>query len=162
MVDHRRFPPADDALQVIATRYPDSASTPVSHEEVLRWYDAVHWHQGVWTPDIVLALWDGPKRAKELYQRAQTSHVRSRWAARANPISQNALHKALRALVRDELVQRTSYGSGFFKEVWYELTPLALDFFRNGIRTTSAWVSDNGSLLQTIHTRRQQSNPPTN
>lgn len=126
----------------------------VGREEVLSWFDAVHWHQGEWVPEIVVALWSARKRFLDLLEEIRESTTQHRWSTRTRPLSRQSLAQTLQGMVRDELVLRHEDNSSAPKAVWYELTPVVRAFLEGQAGSTAEWVDANRDLIERVRQRR--------
>ncbi len=126
----------------------------IGANEVLNWFDAVHWQHGEWVPEIVVALWAGRKRFLDLLKEIQDSSTQHRWSNKTNPLTKQSLSQTLARMEREELVLRNEDSSSIPRAVWYEVSPTLREFLEESAGAPAEWVANNHDLIERVRQRR--------
>lgn len=133
-----------------------SSAKGLAPDEITAFFEAVHWFQGVWVPDIVRVLADGPARFEDLRRAIDNAHSDRWWFTRPSRLSNSQLSRTLMAMQRNLLVHRTENRAQVPIAVTYELSPLLLDFLHGPISPLAAWLEQHQDALETVRRRHRQ------
>lgn len=108
--------------------------------EILGFFDVVHWLHGKWVPDVVVALWDGPKRHNELFHAIQERHISHGWSMKGGSLSKWPYKQTLERLEREGVIKRIADNPVRPTQVTYELTPVFREFMDRYAGDVIAWA----------------------
>lgn len=128
-------------------------------DNIVRWFELVHWQQGKWVPEIVLVLIHGAARFQDLSRIINARHTERWWNPRTSRLSNSELSRTLQFMHRDDLVVRTEDHSQAPTTVTYELSPLFHDFLTHAIEPAADWLRRHDAHIHRIRARRH---PPRN
>ncbi|SFK53609.1 winged helix-turn-helix transcriptional regulator [Amycolatopsis sacchari] len=128
----------------------------VGSEELSRGFDLIQWLQGKWAPDIVVALWNGPKRFNDLFVSARELKLIHRWSRRDSTLSREVFSETLHRMEADGLLTRNEDNSSVPRSVWYELSPELKDLLGRRSWAALEWAVEHEDLLERARRRRQE------
>jgi DNA-binding HxlR family transcriptional regulator len=129
----------------------------VDPDEVVAWFELVQWHQGIWVPDIVAVLTEGPMRFKDLRRAINTNacHIDRWWFPRPSRLSSSQLSHTLAAMQRDELILRHEDRSRVPIAVSYELSPLMREFLARFTGPAMEWLQIHREPMDRVRQQRR-------
>lgn len=132
-------------------------------QEILKFFDIVYWLHGKWIPDIVVALWDGPKRYNELFHEIQERNISHGWSMKSGSLRKWPYAQTLERLERESVIMRIADDPVKPTKVTYELSPAFREFLDRHAGEVIAWSDRFRDLLDEARRSReeaQQGDPP--
>jgi DNA-binding HxlR family transcriptional regulator len=122
-------------------------------DNIVRWFELLHWQQGKWVLEIVLVLIHGPARFQDLSRAINAHHIDRWWNPRPSRLSNSQLSRTLQTMHRDELVVRVEDHTQAPTAVTYALSPLFRDFLTNAIEPAAEWLRHHDEHIHRIRAR---------
>lgn len=132
---------------------PHGCATRAEADDIVRWFELVHWQQGKWVPEIVLGLIDGPARFQELSRAINARDTDRCWWSGSSRLSNAQLSRTLQFMHRNEIVVRFEDRSQVPPSVTYSLSPLFRDLLDRAISPAADWLRVHHEHLRRIRSR---------
>lgn len=124
--------------------------------DILKFFDVVHWLHGKWVPDIIIALWDGPKRYNELFQLVQESGIPHGWSTQRGSLRKWPYAQTIERLEREGVIIRIEDDSVNPNAVFYDISQLFREFLDYHASGVIAWATRFEDLIADARRSREE------